>query len=138
MKILGTFSLMRQAKDDLSSLYFDENTKGSAFESLSFLTCFDTEKKKKNKFMIDWVRPCFDSIKFNVDGAARGYLGATGIEGTLRGNNGNIRILFSKSVGTMDSNLAEIYAIKETLLLLLLSLGLALMSSLWNLTPSCC
>ncbi|EOY13746.1 Uncharacterized protein TCM_032394 [Theobroma cacao] len=84
-------------------------------------------KKKKNKFMIDWVRPCFDSIKFNVDGAARGYLGATGIEGTLRGNNGNIRILFSKSVGTMDSNLAEIYAIKETLLLLLLSLGLALM-----------
>lgn len=56
-------------------------------------------------------------MKFNVDGAGRGGLRVVRIGGTLWDDYGNIKILFSKSVGTMDSNLAEIYTIKEAFIL---------------------
>ncbi|EOY09983.1 Uncharacterized protein TCM_025352 [Theobroma cacao] len=47
----------------------------------------------------------------------RGCLGEAEISGVLKDNIRNIKILFSKSMGIVDSNLVEIVAIKEVFLL---------------------
>ncbi|KAK2653791.1 hypothetical protein Ddye_013647 [Dipteronia dyeriana] len=54
-----------------------------------------------------------DSLKFNVDGSARGNPGHAGISCVLRDSNGKAVCLFSFSVGLIDSNSAEILAIKK-------------------------
>ena len=56
-------------------------------------------------------------FKFNVDGAAKGKPGPAGIGGILRDENGKVWLRFSKSIGITESNEAEIYAIREAMLI---------------------
>lgn len=54
-------------------------------------------------------------LKFNVDGATKGILGPPGVGVVLRNRNGIVLALFSKHVGCMESNEAEVVAILEAL-----------------------
>ncbi|EOY00710.1 Uncharacterized protein TCM_010646 [Theobroma cacao] len=51
-------------------------------------------------------------MKFNVDGAARGCSGPTRIRGILRDHRGEVKIIFSNAIGEIDSNFAEMMAVK--------------------------
>ena len=55
------------------------------------------------------------SMKFNVDGSARGKPGAAGIGGVLKDSNAFVKAVFSKSIGVADSNLAELLAVCKAL-----------------------
>ncbi|XVF54250.1 hypothetical protein PTKIN_Ptkin05aG0165200 [Pterospermum kingtungense] len=66
---------------------------------------------------VSWVCPPLGSLKFNIDGAASGQPGPAGIGGILRDCNANIKMRFSKSIGIVDSSLAEVLAVKEAFLL---------------------
>lgn len=54
-------------------------------------------------------------LKFNVDGSARGKPGPAGVGGVHRNDQGAVLVLFSKNVGLMESNEAEVVAILEAL-----------------------
>ncbi|EOY08309.1 Uncharacterized protein TCM_022646 [Theobroma cacao] len=91
---------------------------------LSFLDLFRNlelgavcPKKKSDKKNLDWIKSLPDELKFNVDGAAKGCFGETGIGGVLRDYEGRIKLQFPKATGRGDSNLAELLAIKEAFLL---------------------
>ena len=60
---------------------------------------------KKNKIL--------DNLKFNVDGSVKGKPGLADIGGVLRDSNGKILCLFSYYMGILDSNAAEIWAVKR-------------------------
>ncbi|XVF39326.1 hypothetical protein PTKIN_Ptkin01aG0025500 [Pterospermum kingtungense] len=64
-----------------------------------------------------WDPPPLGYFKFNVDGATLGQPGPTGVGGVLRDHDESVKMCFSKSIGVPDSNLAEIMAIREALLL---------------------
>ncbi|OMO55420.1 hypothetical protein COLO4_36005 [Corchorus olitorius] len=72
--------------------------------------------KQVSRPHIEWSLPTPGQLKFNVDGAARGPPGEAGIEGILRDDSGCTRLIFSKTIGIADSNMAEILAIKEAFL----------------------
>lgn len=48
------------------------------------------------------------ALNFNVDGASRGKPGPAGIGGVLRNNDGIVLALFSKPMGSMESNKADL------------------------------
>ncbi|XVF43589.1 hypothetical protein PTKIN_Ptkin02bG0051700 [Pterospermum kingtungense] len=52
-------------------------------------------------------------LKFNVDGSSLSQHGPAGIGGILRDSDANIILCFSKAAGNIDSNLAELMAVKE-------------------------
>ncbi|KAK3199586.1 hypothetical protein Dsin_023001 [Dipteronia sinensis] len=54
-----------------------------------------------------------DTLKFNVDGSSRGKPGPSGIGGVLRDSNGKVLCLYSYYMGILDSNVAELLAIKR-------------------------
>lgn len=54
-------------------------------------------------------------LKFDVDGAAKGKPGPTGIGGVLRNSDGCVLALFSKNVSCMESNEAQKVAILKAL-----------------------
>ncbi|KAK9047326.1 hypothetical protein V6N11_053173 [Hibiscus sabdariffa] len=60
-----------------------------------------------------WECPSTRVLKFNVDGAVAGAFGKVGIGGLLRDADGKILLMFSRSIGFIDSTLAEILALKE-------------------------
>ncbi|GKF79652.1 reverse transcriptase, partial [Tanacetum coccineum] len=60
-----------------------------------------------------WCPPDDGALKFNVDGSAKGKPGFAAIGGLLRNSEGAVVALFSIPVGVMDSNVAEVLAIKE-------------------------
>ncbi|XVE88825.1 hypothetical protein DITRI_Ditri19aG0099600 [Diplodiscus trichospermus] len=60
-----------------------------------------------------WEKPAVGCLKFNVDGSEKGQPGSASIGGVLRDHDANIKLVFSKSVGVADSNLAEVLAIRE-------------------------
>ncbi|PWA95600.1 hypothetical protein CTI12_AA049650 [Artemisia annua] len=78
----------------------------------SITTCGST--MEKNDHNQQWRLPDVGSLKFNVDGAARGKLGSTGMGGLLRNNCGVVVAIFSIPLGVLDSNVVEVMAIKET------------------------
>lgn len=61
--------------------------------------------------------PPSGTLKFNVDGASRGKSGPAGIGGVLRDHSGSTRVVFSESVGIMESNEAALLSIRRTLTL---------------------
>ncbi|PWA68757.1 hypothetical protein CTI12_AA301610 [Artemisia annua] len=77
----------------------------------SITTCGST--MEKNDHNQQWRPPDVGSLKFNVDGAARGKPGPAGIGGLLRNNCGAVVAMFSIPIGVLDSNVAEVMAIKE-------------------------
>ncbi|XVF70014.1 hypothetical protein PTKIN_Ptkin11bG0127400 [Pterospermum kingtungense] len=52
-------------------------------------------------------------MKFNVDGSVKGYPGDARIRGVLRDHNANIKIVFSKYVGIVYSNLAKVLVVHK-------------------------
>ena len=62
-----------------------------------------------------WKAPPLGSLKFNVDGSARGKPGPAGIGGVLRDCMAATKVVFSKAIGVADSNVAELLAIREAL-----------------------
>ncbi|KAK3206435.1 hypothetical protein Dsin_020481 [Dipteronia sinensis] len=82
--------------------------------------CVETKRVKKS-LIKDWIPPLMGTFKFNVDGSARGSPGMAGIGGVLRDSKGKVVCLFSLGVGIMDSNSAEILAIKKAVELCQLS-----------------
>ncbi|KAK3211007.1 hypothetical protein Dsin_015713 [Dipteronia sinensis] len=74
--------------------------------------CVDHKKMKKS-ILADWIPPRANTLKFNVDGSVRGKPGPAGIGGVLRDSNGKVLCLFSQFVGILDSNAAELWAIKN-------------------------
>ncbi|KAK3190293.1 hypothetical protein Dsin_029854 [Dipteronia sinensis] len=74
--------------------------------------CVEWSRVKKSVIK-DWVHPLVDTFKFNVDGSARGSPGLVGIGGVLRDSYGKVLCMFSFCVGIMDSNNAELLAIKK-------------------------
>ncbi|KAK2635837.1 hypothetical protein Ddye_030629 [Dipteronia dyeriana] len=69
----------------------------------------------KKKIILDWNPPAEEHFKFNVDGSVLGKLGPAGAGGVLRDFNEKILCLFSCNLGCLDSNAAEIWAIKVAL-----------------------
>lgn len=43
-------------------------------------------------------------LKFNVDGAAKGKAGPTGVGGVLRDHKGDVLLIFSNNEGLQESN----------------------------------
>ncbi|EOY23054.1 Uncharacterized protein TCM_015057 [Theobroma cacao] len=74
-------------------------------------------KKGQERKGIQWDKPRYGQMKFNVDGAARGCPRPTGIGGILRDHRGEVKIIFSKPISETDSNFAEMMAIKEAFLI---------------------
>ncbi|XP_021290660.1 uncharacterized protein LOC110421389 [Herrania umbratica] len=68
---------------------------------------------------MEWEKLQKGSLKFNVHGAARGCPRPAGVRGILRDSSGEVKVIFSKSIGTADSNLAEILEIREAFLIFL-------------------
>ncbi|EOY07078.1 Uncharacterized protein TCM_021598 [Theobroma cacao] len=68
-----------------------------------------------------WATPAPREMKFNVDEATKGSPGESGIGGVMRDEHGHIKIMFSKSIGVGDANLAEIIAIREAFILFIAS-----------------
>ena len=78
----------------------------------------DTQVKKASKATkrsILWDPLPFESLKFNVDGAARSKPGPTGIGGVFRDCNAAVKAIFSGSIGVVDSNMAKLLAVREAL-----------------------
>ena len=72
-------------------------------------------KNKYGRIPIIWKAPPSDIMKFNVDGSSKGKPGPAGIGGVLRDNSATIKIVFSKAVGVVESNAAELLAVREVL-----------------------
>lgn len=60
-----------------------------------------------------WEEPPLGSLKFNIDAACKGCMGEAGIRGVLKDDKGSMLLIFSKVVGVMDSNAAELMALWE-------------------------
>lgn len=71
------------------------------------------KQEKKLREVEGWIKPVAGMMKFNVDGAAQGCPPEAGIGDALRDERGHVKILFSKSIGMGDANLAEIRTIRE-------------------------
>ncbi|XWS75174.1 hypothetical protein CRYUN_Cryun01aG0062500 [Craigia yunnanensis] len=70
---------------------------------------------KKAKKTTSWIIPPFDTLKFNVDGSARGKLGPIGINSVLRDCMAEVKAVFFKSIRVANSNIAELLAVQEAL-----------------------
>ena len=68
-----------------------------------------------------WIPPSRGYMKFNVDGSAKGKPGPVGIGGVLRDNLSIVKMIFPKSVGIEDSNVAELLAVREAMRLFISS-----------------
>ncbi|XP_007034193.2 PREDICTED: uncharacterized protein LOC18602625 [Theobroma cacao] len=79
------------------------------------------KKAKKSRPEIEWEKTMEGTMKFNVDGAANASMGEAGIGGVLRNSRGEIRMMFSKSIGVGDSSLAEVLAIREAFVMFIAS-----------------
>ena len=73
------------------------------------------QKKKPQRPSVSWVPPPSGTWKINVDGSSQGKPGPAGIGGQLRDHSGVVHMLFSKNVGEIDFNLAELLAVVEAL-----------------------
>ncbi|KAK9285427.1 hypothetical protein L1049_024620 [Liquidambar formosana] len=62
---------------------------------------------RKARGVVAWVQPILGWMKFNVDGSSIG--------GVLRDDKGCFRCVFSEPIGVMDSNVAELMAIRKAL-----------------------
>ncbi|XP_050263906.1 uncharacterized protein LOC126708133 [Quercus robur] len=71
------------------------------------------------KFWIRWERPCQGWFKLNTDGSSLGNSSAAGGGGILRDASGNWVQAFSRNIGTTTSFMAEIWALRDGLLMCL-------------------
>ena len=62
-----------------------------------------------------WKTLPLGSLKFNVDGSARGKPGPAGIGGILKDCMAATKAVFSRAIGVADLNVAELLAVREAL-----------------------
>ncbi|KAJ9171073.1 hypothetical protein P3X46_019121 [Hevea brasiliensis] len=62
-----------------------------------------------------WAAPPASSFKWNVDGSFLGKPSLSALGGVLQESSGDFQCIFSCPVGYMDSNWAELYAIRKAL-----------------------
>ncbi|XWS28240.1 hypothetical protein CRYUN_Cryun25bG0049600 [Craigia yunnanensis] len=72
-------------------------------------------KKLSHRYKIEWVCPQANILKFNVDGAVSGKTRNASCGGVLRDSNGLVWGVFYGPLGVVDSNIAEMLAIKIAL-----------------------
>lgn len=68
--------------------------------------------KKVRKTCTKWVKPKKGFYKFNVDGTTRGKPRLVRIKGVLHDDLSRMLLIFLESVGIMESNEAELRAIR--------------------------
>lgn len=79
-------------------------------------------KQASTRVGIVWTPPQVGTLKFNVDGSSIGKPGPIGIGGVWTNHLGCHFIRFSKNIGHAKSNMAEVLAIREALILFLASI----------------
>ena len=72
-------------------------------------------KPKAVKNVTLWKVPPPGSLKFNVDGSAKGKPGPAGIGGVLKDCMAVTKAVFSRAIGVTDSDIAELLALREVL-----------------------
>ncbi|KAK4848903.1 hypothetical protein QYF36_018453 [Acer negundo] len=95
--------------------WFKHHRKGSSDPVTSLILnikdcCKDSNRTLRNKNEA-WIPYDIVSLKFNMDGAARGSLGPAGIGGVLRNSNRKVLCSFSYFVSHLCATSAEILAI---------------------------
>ena len=70
---------------------------------------------KPTRITSGWQPPPLGDLKWNVDGSSLGKPGLAGAGGVLRNHAGLVKCLFSIPCGIIDSNLAEVIAIRKAL-----------------------
>ena len=70
---------------------------------------------KPHRKSLGWQPPTFGVLKWNVDGSSLGKPGPAGVGGVLRDHEGLVKVIFSVPCGIIDSNLAEVIAIRKAL-----------------------
>ncbi|XVE65736.1 hypothetical protein DITRI_Ditri08aG0023300 [Diplodiscus trichospermus] len=85
------------------------------FRYPSYVTVLMEPQKCRN--LTTWNKSPAGVFKFNVDGSSHGKPSSAGIVGILRYHLSMEKIRFSKSIGIKDSNVAELLAIREALIL---------------------
>ncbi|GKV13012.1 hypothetical protein SLEP1_g24089 [Rubroshorea leprosula] len=73
--------------------------------------------KTRTQGLFAWSKPSFGCIKLNTDGASEGNPGPAGAGGVFRDHLGNFIIGFSRKVGFATSLAAELWAIRDGLLI---------------------
>ena len=88
-------------------------------QSNEFVHCAGRWKHRRQGVVksICWEKPEKGWLKLNTDGAANGVLGLAGGGGVVRDENGNWVIGFSRRLGKASSFLAELWALRDGLLL---------------------
>lgn len=71
--------------------------------------------RKPKRVISGWQSPPLGELKWNVDGSALGKSGLAAAGGVLRDHAGLVKCLFSVPCGIMDSNFAEVIAIRKAL-----------------------
>ncbi|EOY04001.1 Uncharacterized protein TCM_019252 [Theobroma cacao] len=77
--------------------------------------------QSKIKSTVSWSKPNEGSFKFNTDGSSKGCPGDSRISGVLRNGSSEVLVLFCKSVGIIDSNKAELLAVREATIIFVAS-----------------
>lgn len=70
--------------------------------------------------LVKWEKPNNGFYKFNVDGTATDKPGPTGIGGVIHDDLGRQNLVFTESAGVLDTNGAELLAIRKAILIWLL------------------
>ena len=76
---------------------------------------------KPRQLLTGWQPPSLGDFKWNVDGSSLGKPGLGGAGGVFRDHAGVVRCIFSIPYGIVDSNLAEVIAIRKALEILSLN-----------------
>ena len=87
--------------------------------ALEYFYCVGKPLGMKRKIVkqVRWEKPCTDWLKLNTDGAYMGNTGLAGGGGLLRDKNGSWVGGFARKIGTTSSFTAELWALRDGLLL---------------------
>ncbi|KAL0006038.1 hypothetical protein SO802_013599 [Lithocarpus litseifolius] len=93
--------------------------KGIVAQATEFYLCADRVRSisKKRIRNIRWEKPEVGWMKLNTDGASNAVLGLAGGGGLIRDEAGRWVVGFSRKLGKVNSFLAELWALKDGLLL---------------------
>lgn len=88
-------------------------------QTREFVYCVDNPKKDKTMTIteVKWIRPAPGWVKLNTDGSFTASNGLAGCGGLIRGSDGQWITGFAKSINVSSSIVAELWALREGLLI---------------------
>ncbi|KAL0014093.1 hypothetical protein SO802_001162 [Lithocarpus litseifolius] len=89
-----------------------------AFE-FTHCACTTLVKNRRILMSIRWEKPCSGWFKLNTDGSSLGNPGLAGGGGLIRDENGDWVVGFARKIGIANSFMAELWALRDGLLLCL-------------------